>query len=164
MKMENNEVKKASFGWAVLGFFFPLVGLILFILWNKPEPEKAKMSGIGALVGAVCKLFLPFILLFIFFYLLGSDRLDSFINKMNCLDYGTNYKPVEIDGEWYCKNSINGKIVDPYENIKDCENGDCYIPNDYDLEDNYSETKPGNYEEIYDDELDEYYSSETQNY
>lgn len=42
-----------SFGWAVLGFFIPLVGLILFIVWKQTKPKCAKMAGIGALVGFV---------------------------------------------------------------------------------------------------------------
>lgn len=40
-----------SFGWAVLGFFIPLVGLILWLVWKDSKPKSAKMSGIGALVG-----------------------------------------------------------------------------------------------------------------
>jgi hypothetical protein len=46
----------SGFGWAVLGFFIPLVGLILFCVWRgKPESKKkAKAAGIGAIVGFVC--------------------------------------------------------------------------------------------------------------
>ena len=40
-----------SFGWAVLGFFIPLVGLILWLVWKDTKPKSAKMAGIGALVG-----------------------------------------------------------------------------------------------------------------
>ena len=40
-----------SFGWAVLGFFIPLVGLILWLVWKDSKPKSAKMAGIGALVG-----------------------------------------------------------------------------------------------------------------
>lgn len=42
-----------SFGWAVLGFFFPLVGLILFLVWKQTKPKSAKVAGIGAIVGFV---------------------------------------------------------------------------------------------------------------
>lgn len=42
-----------SAGFAVLGFFFPLVGLILFLVWNDRTPLKAKSAGKGALIG-VC--------------------------------------------------------------------------------------------------------------
>lgn len=45
-----------SFGWAVLGFFIPLVGLILWLVWKDTKPKSAKMAGIGALVGVVISL------------------------------------------------------------------------------------------------------------
>lgn len=46
-----------SFGWAVLGFFIPLVGLILWLVWKDTKPKSAKMAGIGALVGVgICLL------------------------------------------------------------------------------------------------------------
>ncbi len=45
------EQDSGSFGWAVLGFFFPIVGLILFLVWKQSKPKCAKMAGIGALVG-----------------------------------------------------------------------------------------------------------------
>ncbi len=47
----NNET--ASFGWAVLGFFIPIVGLILFLIWKDEKTEEAKLCGKGALVGAI---------------------------------------------------------------------------------------------------------------
>lgn len=39
-----------SIGFGILGFFFPLVGLILFLVWRTEKPLKAKSVGIGALV------------------------------------------------------------------------------------------------------------------
>jgi len=47
------ENAKASFGWSVLGFFFPLVGLILFIVFKSEKPSLAKMAGLGALVSVI---------------------------------------------------------------------------------------------------------------
>ena len=44
---------KGSFGWAVLGFFLPLVGLILFFVWKKEKPGNAKKAGLGALIGGI---------------------------------------------------------------------------------------------------------------
>ncbi len=49
-----------SIGWAVLGFFIPLVGLILFLVWRTTKPNCAKMAGIGALVGFCLGLLLNF--------------------------------------------------------------------------------------------------------
>lgn len=38
-------------GWAVLGFFIPLVGLILYLVNKDTYPLKAKSAGKGALIG-----------------------------------------------------------------------------------------------------------------
>ena len=38
-----------SFGWGVLGFFFPLIGLILYIVWKDNKPRSASVAGKGAL-------------------------------------------------------------------------------------------------------------------
>ncbi len=40
-------------GFAVLSFFFPLVGLILYLVWNDQYPLKAKSCGKGALIGVI---------------------------------------------------------------------------------------------------------------
>ena len=42
-----------NIGFAVLSFFFPLVGLILWLVWMNSSPLKAKSCGKGALVGAI---------------------------------------------------------------------------------------------------------------
>ena len=46
-------VDTGSFGWAVLGFLIPIVGLILFLVWKDTKPLSAKQAGMGALVGVV---------------------------------------------------------------------------------------------------------------
>ena len=40
-----------SIGWGVLGFFIPIVGLVLFLVWKDTKPKCAKNAGIGAIVG-----------------------------------------------------------------------------------------------------------------
>ena len=42
-----------SGGFAVLGFFIPLVGLILFLVWHDTYPLRAKSAGKGALAGVI---------------------------------------------------------------------------------------------------------------
>ena len=42
-----------SAGFAVLGFFFPLIGLILYLVWHTTSPLKAKSCGKGALIGVI---------------------------------------------------------------------------------------------------------------
>lgn len=51
--VNNNVNEGSSFGWGVLGFFFPLVGLILFLCWKSNKPKSSKASGIGALIGVI---------------------------------------------------------------------------------------------------------------
>ncbi len=43
----------SKFGWGFLGFCFPLVGLILFLVWKDSKPRSAKAAGIGAIIGFV---------------------------------------------------------------------------------------------------------------
>lgn len=53
---ENRSVQAAdssSFGWALLGFCIPIVGLILFLVWKDNTPLKAKSAGMGALVSVI---------------------------------------------------------------------------------------------------------------
>lgn len=42
-----------SFGWAVLGFFVPIAGLILYLVWRTEKPLSARRAGIGALVSVI---------------------------------------------------------------------------------------------------------------
>lgn len=39
-----------SIGWAILGFFIPIVGIILWLVWMDSKPKCSKMAGIGALI------------------------------------------------------------------------------------------------------------------
>jgi hypothetical protein len=45
-----------SGGFAVLSFFIPIVGLILWLVWKDQYPKKAKSCGKGALIGAIVSL------------------------------------------------------------------------------------------------------------
>jgi len=42
-----------SAGYAVLGFFFPLIGLILYLVWKDQTPLRAKSAGKGALIAVI---------------------------------------------------------------------------------------------------------------
>ena len=59
------EEDSGNFGWALLGFLFPLVGLILFLVWHDNKPKSAKKAGIGALVGTIVYIIFMVIWLFI---------------------------------------------------------------------------------------------------
>lgn len=52
-----------SKGWGLLGCCFPLIGLILFLVWKDEKPRSAKAVGIGAIIGVVL-CFITILLLF----------------------------------------------------------------------------------------------------
>lgn len=55
-------VKEHGFiGWGILGFFFPLVGWILYYVWRNSQPANARLAGIGGIVGFVVSLALQII-------------------------------------------------------------------------------------------------------
>ena len=47
------EVDNGGIGWAFLGFFFPIVGLILYLSWKDNKPKTAKAAGKGALISTI---------------------------------------------------------------------------------------------------------------
>lgn len=42
-----------SFLFGLLGFFVPVAGLILFLIWHDEFPKRSKSAGIGALVSVI---------------------------------------------------------------------------------------------------------------
>ena len=57
---------KTSLGFAILGFFIPLIGLILFLIYEGKKPKRAKSAGKGALIGFLTKIALSIILVIIY--------------------------------------------------------------------------------------------------
>ena len=43
--------------WMIVGFFIPLAGLILFLVWRESKPKSSKAAGIGALISAGWEIF-----------------------------------------------------------------------------------------------------------
>ena len=63
----NNSIDESgAVGWGILGFFFPFVGLILFLVWLRERPKSSKAAGIGALIRVILNVFL-----FIIFFIIG---------------------------------------------------------------------------------------------
>ena len=56
--VKNAPVEGGTFGWAVLGFLLFPIGLILFFIWRREYPKRAKSSGKGAFLGLVLLLLL----------------------------------------------------------------------------------------------------------
>lgn len=60
---QTNPADTGSFGWAVLGFFIPLVGLILYLVWKSERPKDAKQAGKGALISVIVSVVLWILLM-----------------------------------------------------------------------------------------------------
>lgn len=54
------------FLFGLLGFFVPIAGLVLFIVWRQEKPKDSTASGIGALIRVI----LLFIVIVFWFYIL----------------------------------------------------------------------------------------------
>lgn len=50
-----------SVGWTVLGFFIPIVGLILFLVWLRSKLKNSNAAGAGCLAGILIRYVLPFV-------------------------------------------------------------------------------------------------------
>lgn len=72
---QSREVDAPNGGFAVLAFFIPLVGLILFLIWNKDYPQKAKSCLKGMITGIVTYVVL-FVCLFAAIFAI-ADRYEN---------------------------------------------------------------------------------------
>lgn len=52
-KLAASPADSGSIGYGILGFLFPLIGLILFIAWSGSKPNSAKVAGYGALIAVL---------------------------------------------------------------------------------------------------------------
>ena len=65
----HREEDRENGGYNVLSFFFPLVGLILYLVWNNEYPKRAKGCGKWALIGFITEIALVFLIwIFVFFF------------------------------------------------------------------------------------------------
>lgn len=65
MEAEQNNGDSGSFGWWLLGFFIPVVGLILWIVWHREKPNNAHASIWGAFTSIVTATALVIIAFFV---------------------------------------------------------------------------------------------------
>ena len=95
-----------SFGFALLGFFVPLAGLIFFLIYESKKPKRAKSAGKVALIG-----FITGIILSIIFVILNVVLTASLFENM-ADDGETNMSTVsgifnEENSEAYFFNLLN---------------------------------------------------------
>ena len=117
--MNNNE-DKGSFGWAVLGFFFPFVGLILFLCWINTKKKSATQVGVGALVGFFTKIIFAILGVILFSVTIFGLISDIDFEEYNsCAEmYGENYESEYVDGTLYCRNKNTKEMILPDEEVK----------------------------------------------
>lgn len=58
-------------GWGILGFFIPIVGFILWLVWKDEHPAKSRSAGIGCLVSVCLGVVGSILYLIILFAILG---------------------------------------------------------------------------------------------
>ena len=57
-----NKNDAPSFGFALLGFIIPVVGLVLYLVWREETPLRAGSAGKGALFGVIAGIALSILL------------------------------------------------------------------------------------------------------
>ena len=87
-----NENDKASVGLNIVGFIWPLIGLILFICMNNNTPKKAKSIGKWSLIGFTVKIIIYLLcigLIFVIAFFFDEEELEfnEFDNYSERYDY-----------------------------------------------------------------------------
>lgn len=103
---KESENDKSSFGFAALGFFIPIVGLILYIIYYKERPLRAKSVGIGAIIGFVLHFVLAVVISLFTYFLSFSlfntllDGIDNNITAHQAVESCTDVKFGEFTAEY----------------------------------------------------------------
>lgn len=72
--IQSSNEDSGSLGWGILGFFIPIVGLILYLVWKDSKPKDALMAGKGALISVIVS-----VVLVIFSIIINSIVIASVI-------------------------------------------------------------------------------------
>lgn len=67
----------SSFVFAILGFFIPIIGLIIFLIYEGKKPKRAKSAGKGALIGFITKIVLSI------FLVIATSLISNISNDMD---------------------------------------------------------------------------------
>ena len=79
VKSPENAEDKSSIAFAILGFFIPIVGLILFLVFHNEKPKTAKSAGKGALAGFITGFTISIILTVVFSFI-GFNLMEQSLN------------------------------------------------------------------------------------
>lgn len=76
----NEKEDKGGFWWGCLGFFVPIAGFVLWLVWRDEKPKTAKVLGIGALISTI--IFISFLIFCFIYFLFLINRITSFVNEV----------------------------------------------------------------------------------
>lgn len=79
-KIERASDDKPSFWLAVLGFFVPVAGLVLYLVNDSKHPRKAKSAGKGALAGVITSVVLSVVFVALYIFGIGFLIFSEFDN------------------------------------------------------------------------------------
>ncbi len=122
---------KGSVGWAILGFFIPLVGIILFLAWNKSRHGDAKKAGLGALIGVILQV-ITYVLVFMFAFKAVGEVMDQAQENLNNIEQQQNV----LDWDYTTVDDDNTEPTDvTYDETESTEDAgvadDDYVEEDY---------------------------------
>lgn len=72
-----------SLGFAIFGFFIPIVGLIPFLIYEEKKPKRAKSAVKGALIGFITEIVLAIILVILYVVFATSLFNNIFFNNIS---------------------------------------------------------------------------------
>lgn len=72
-----------SLEFAIFGFFIPIVGLILFLIYEEKKPKRAKSAVKGALIGFITEIVLAIILVILYVVFATSLFNNIFFNNIS---------------------------------------------------------------------------------
>ena len=73
-----NPLDAPSTGMAVLSFFLPGIGAILFLVWRKSSPQKASSCGQGLAIATVVSAIFSIIISIVYFFVFAAYFEDIF--------------------------------------------------------------------------------------
>lgn len=68
----SNSKDVGGFGWGLLGFCVPIIGLILYLVWKDTQPLNGKAAGKGALIGFIVSIVSSIIYYIVFLSMLSQ--------------------------------------------------------------------------------------------
>ena len=71
-KVQEESRESSGFGYGVLGFFFPLIGFILFLVYLNEKKKVSRASLIGCIAGVLVKVLLVMFFVLVFSYSIGG--------------------------------------------------------------------------------------------